>query len=170
MMKYYVKEIERIIQDIKPKSSEDLELDKFACLLKWHEDFFRKVKRNLKIKPQDFHSFYRRLREFKEKTDCSEEQFKLYYPNLEYEKYICPWDYKIMKVSEKKYHKMAFELQNHLKLEFNQLVILIKDLHRSYEKPNFSNLITFVARYDKNLYKDLLIYESFLEVKKEKAS
>lgn len=168
-MKYDIKEIERIVQNIDIQSDEDLEIDKRKCLSKWEDEFFFKIKGNEKILPDQFHNFCKKLKEFK-KTNCSEEIFQQYYPNYHYEKYISPWDYGIMKVSKRKYQKIAFELSNHISLEFQKLSDLVEDLYRVRQKPTFEDLSTLMACYDKKLYAELIAYSVWVDYKKDIAS
>lgn len=160
-MKFDIPKIEYILNSVnKDIHSDDWEFNKGLCWKKWNSDFFGKNSNNLKIdRDLSFVERMNKMKKFRE-TNQSEKSFKKLYPNFKYYAYKSPWDFNYKMVSTSKIQKVAFELQIHIPLEYNQLCELVRNILRRHKREdwNFDTLSTSLMSYDKDLYLKSRIY------------
>lgn len=167
-MTFDIPEIERILNSVsEDTSTSDWEYNKGRCWESWVAVFFMKDDRHKKIN-QDLTLIERiSIMEKFENTAQSEEDFKKLYPDYEYDVYKSPWDFNYRMVSEAKIQKIAFELQQHIPLEYNQLCSLVTTVLRRNKRERwvFDEVITNLMSFDKDLFLKATIY---VQMKKQK--
>ncbi len=157
-MDFNVQEINRILNDIDFNNPDDYEYSS-ACWKDWVLLFFLPNKKNSNIQKESlieqnliYNKFLR--------TQATEEDFKAHYPNIVYKEYISPWFFNHKMVSKKKVSKIAFELQEHLSIEYAELCHLLLLFYSSRDSSNwnFDNLSICLMSYNKELYMKTQIY------------
>lgn len=128
------------------------------CWKKWLNEFLNKDNQfNNLTNHLSILEYKQYLKTFKE-TDCSEKSFKKWIPKFKYDNYISPWDYNIKVVSENKIQKVAFELQEHIPLEYTQLCKLLKTIYWTTNTWDFNKISSLLDMYDQDLYLKSKIY------------
>lgn len=102
---------------------------------------------------------YERLPAFCNKRLYSEADFKKWFPNFTYNKYVSPHDLNKKVVSEQKIQKIAFELQTYIPLKFDHLCELLTKMYwiRQPSDWNLSTLASMIKIYDNDLYLKIII-------------
>jgi hypothetical protein len=159
-MSFDVIKINKILQSVDFNSIEDFQYNKGKCWEMWIKDFYTKNNRHEQSNQQlSFIEKVELMKKF-EKTQATEADFKQAYPDFKYDKYISPWDYDYKLVSKNKIQKVAFELQDHIQIDFHQLCDLVQTMYWM-SKPdqwNFETLVSYLMSYDSDLYLKAMVF------------
>lgn len=164
IMDFNINEIEKIINDLGGRESEDFEIWA-GTLDKWQDVFIH----NGTVTGLSRNEAYFKCSDFKKCGDYSEENFKKWFPNAKYEKYIDPnslHEYK--KVAGSKIQKVAFLLQNHISLSYNDLQALLLRFYMFEKKYTYEALTTRVSDYDSDLCLRMTVHKAVVDVQREK--
>lgn len=159
------KKIESILNTLDPNNPDDWELS-FNQKRAWGSRF---IHDKLNLLTHENYSIEKlkdisnRQRVFFNETDHSEEAFKKIFPEAKYDEFISPYDIKLpMSVSKKKIQKVAFQLQEHLPLEYNNICDIVKSIYNDkkdgFDRKNIEFYIGFHARelWTKNVIEEKL--------------
>lgn len=158
-MYFNIEEINRILNDIDFNNPDNY----FFNSQNW-DDWQRLFLSKQNISSQfnekfKFADFVDRDLKFRQ-SSMSEEDFNLYFPDIHYANYEHPFSYGHKTVSKTKIQKIAFELQEHIPIEYSELCHVLFVLYGSNKKTNwnFDNLSICLMSYNKELYMKTQIY------------
>lgn len=164
-MKFDIEKINAILNNVGDINSDDYELNGKAFTL-WLNTF---VFNNESFKSLSLYDSTKKMNAFTKCGDYSEENFKKWFPDFKYTKYIDPNTFTDCKrVSLKKCQKIAFELQEHIPMEHELLSRVLLGLYNFEKEFSFDKLILLVGDFDQDLSLRMLIYQQTLELLQER--
>lgn len=153
-MDFDINKINKILNNLGDIDSDDYEMTR-AVFTYWISNFFWKSPSYERLSSYDA---TKKLNMFTNCGDYSEENFQKWYPSYEYDKYLDPNSLKeYKKVSKKKIQKVAFELQEHIPMEYDKLVNLLIRFYYFEKEFSFDTLITRVFMVDQDLSLRMMI-------------
>lgn len=153
-MDFNIKEINSILNNIGDKTSSDYDI----CGKTWGVWQTKML--------EDNQSYLRLCGEaidkiilFKKCGDYSEANFNKWFPTITYKEYVDPHTlFETKRVSKQKLQSIAFELQEHIPLEFNLLVSALSHLYLFEKEFTFKTLTENILRHDVDLHIKMLTF------------
>jgi len=161
-MNFNIKEINRILNNIGDRTSSDYDI----CGKTWGIWQTKMLEDNLSYRQLPLEESIDKLFLFQKCGDYSEENFKKWFPTITYKQYVDPNTlFNTKRVSKGKLQSIAFELQEHLQLEFNQLISALEEVYLFEKEFTFDTLTERVLRFDTDLHFKMLKFKIINENK-----